>query len=79
VTAAVSAGVEVQQLVSLATLVEIETFKVLMRHRWEQGGRKLTSYTDGVASTLIAVAKEWAIVPPDILASSKIFAASLDH
>lgn len=71
VTAAVSAGIEVQQLISLASLVEIETFKKLLRQRWEQGGRKLTSYTDGVASTLIAIAKEWVMVPPETLATLK--------
>jgi hypothetical protein len=54
VTAAVAAGVAVQDLTSLANLVEIETFKALMRHRWEEGGRALTAYTHGVAGTLIA-------------------------
>jgi integrase len=71
VPAAIIAEVEVQQLVSLASLVEIETFKKLMRQRWEQGGRKLTSYTDGVAGTLIAIAKEWVMVPPETLATLK--------
>lgn len=70
-TAAVSAGIEIQQLTSLASLVEVETFKKLMRQRWEQDGRKLTSYTDGVAGTLIAIAKERVMVPSDILARLK--------
>jgi integrase len=58
-------------LISLASLVEVETFKKLMRQRWEEGGRKLTSYTDGVAGTLIAVAQEWVMVPPETLATLK--------
>ena len=70
-TAAISAGVEIHQLVSLASLVEVEIFKKLMRRRWEQGGRKLTSYTDGVAGTLIAIAKERGMVSPEILATLK--------
>ncbi len=76
-TAAVSAGIEVQQLISLASLVEIETFKKLMRQRWEQGGRKLTSYTHGVAGTLIAIAKEWVMVPADKLATLKLLRRKL--
>jgi hypothetical protein len=76
-TAAVSAGIEVQQLISLASLVEIETFKKLMRQRWEQGGRKLTSYTHGVAGTLIAIAKEWVMVPADKLATLKLLRCKL--
>ena len=71
VTAAVATGIDVNGLTSLASLVEIETFKKLIRQRWEQGGRKLTSYTDGVAGTLIAIAKEWVMVPPETLATLK--------
>jgi integrase len=71
VTAAVAAGVEVPQLIALASLVEVETFKKLMRQRWEQDGRKLTSYTDGVAGTLIAIAKEWVMVAPETMVSLK--------
>ena len=71
VTAAVAAGVAVQDLTSLANLVEIETFKALMRHRWEEGGRALTAYTHGVAGTLIAIAAEWVKAPADTLATLK--------
>ena len=71
VTAAVAAGVAVQDLSSLANLVEIETFKALMRHRWEEGGRALTAYTHGVAGTLIAIAAEWVKAPADTLANLK--------
>jgi integrase len=70
-TAAVAAGITAKDLTSLAGLVETETFKALLRHRWEADGRNLTAYTHGVAGTLIAVAKEWVKVPPDTLTALK--------
>ena len=71
VTAAVAAGIDIQRLTSLASLVEIETFKVLLRHRWEESGRALTAYTHGVAGTLIAIAGEWVKAPADTLSTLK--------
>jgi integrase len=71
VTAAVGAGIEIQQLTTLANLVDVETFRKLMRQRWEEGDRKFTSYTDGVAGTLIAIAKEWVRVPAETLTTLK--------
>jgi integrase len=71
VTAAVAAGIDVRRLTSLASLVEIETFRSLLRHRWEGGGRKLTAYTHGVAGTLIAIATEWIKTPADTVATLK--------
>jgi hypothetical protein len=62
-TAAVEAGIAAKDLTSLVSLVEIETFKALLRKLWEAGGRKLTAYTHGVAGTLIAIAKEWIKAP----------------
>jgi integrase len=71
VTAAVSAGIEVQRLTSLASLVEVETYRALLRQRLGEGSGELTAYTHGIAGTLIAIAKEWVMVPPDILARLK--------
>jgi integrase len=70
-SAAVTAGIPSTQLVSLQTLVEIETFKKILRHRWENEGRKLTAYIHGIAGSLIAIAKEWVRVPNDQLAALK--------
>jgi integrase len=70
-TAAVAAGIDPECLVDLAPLVELDTFKKILRHRWESEGRKLTAYTHGVAGSLIAIAKEWARVPNDALAALK--------
>jgi integrase len=71
VTAAVAAGVAVKDLTLLASLVETETFKALLRHLWKADGRKLTAYTHGVAGTLIAIAKEWMKVPAQTLTALK--------
>jgi excisionase family DNA binding protein len=65
VTAASAAGIEVACWTSLASLVEPETFKALLRHLWEEGGRTLTAYTHGIAGTLVAIAAEWVKVPAD--------------
>ena len=59
VSAAAAAGIPLDQITSLASLVEPETFRALLRHRWRQDGRKLSAYTHGVAVTLIAIASEW--------------------
>jgi integrase len=71
VTAAVAAGTDVQKLTSLARLVEPDMYKTLLRKRWEEGGRKLTSYTHGVGGTLISIAAEWVKVPPETLVKLK--------
>jgi integrase len=65
VTAASAAGIDVACWTSLASPVEHETFKALLRHLWEEGGRTLTAYTHGVAGTLVAIAAEWVKVPAD--------------
>jgi len=58
-SAAVAAGIPVDRLRSLADLVEPETFRAILRHRWREDGKRLSAYTHGLAVTLIAVAKEW--------------------
>jgi integrase len=71
VTAAAAVGIDGSELVGLASLVELETFKKILRHRWESEGRKLSAYTQGVAGSLISIAKEWVRVPADALAALK--------
>ena len=58
-SAACAAGVEVKRLTSLTRLVEPETYKKLLRQRWDQAGGRFTNYTRDVASTLITIAHEW--------------------
>ena len=71
VTAAVAAGIDGGMLVSLASLIELETFKKILRYRWEDENRKLTAYTHGVAGSLIAIATEWVKAPDDQLMELK--------
>jgi integrase len=71
VSAAVAAGIDSNQLVDLASLTEPETFKKILRYRWESEDRKLTAYTHGLAGSLIAIAKEWVRVPNEALAALK--------
>jgi integrase/molybdopterin biosynthesis enzyme MoaB len=71
VTAAVGAGIDPKQLRSLGDLIEITTFKTIMRKLYEDDGSVLTAYTHGVAGTLIAIAKEWAKSTTDEIATLK--------
>lgn len=59
VTAAIRAGIKPDQFMSLADLVEVSTFKALLRKLYQDDGSVLTPYTHGVASTLITIASEW--------------------
>lgn len=71
VTAAVAAGIDEGMLVSLASLIEVETFRKILRYRWEEENRKLSAYTHGVAGSLIAIATEWVKAPDDQLMELK--------
>jgi integrase len=70
-SAAAAAGIPLNQIRSLASLVEPETFRALLRHRWNQDGCKLSAYTHGVAVTLIAIASEWVKAPAETIAILK--------
>jgi integrase len=69
VSAAVAAGIPVTQFTSLASLLERDTFRALLRHRWRQDGGTLSAYTHGMAVTLIASGSEWAKLPADEIAA----------
>ena len=77
VTAAAAAGIPLDQLTSLATLVEPETFRALLRHRWREDGGRLSAFTHGVAVTLIATASEWVKASPDVIAALKALRSKL--
>jgi integrase len=77
ITAAVAAGLRADQFTSLASLVEAETFRTLLRYRWRQDGSKLSAYTHGVAVTLIAVASQWVKAPADTIAILKALRSKL--
>jgi integrase len=70
-SAACSAGIDISQLTSLSKLVEVETFRVILRQQWERCGGKLTGYLADLASVLIIIASEWVRVPADQLATLK--------
>jgi integrase len=59
VTAAIGAGIKADQLVLLADLVDVGTFKALLRKLYQDDGSVLTPYTHGVAGALITIASEW--------------------
>jgi integrase len=77
VTAAAAASIPLEQLTSLACLVELETFRALLRHRWREDGGKLSAYTHGLAVTLIAIASEWVKAPADTITALKALRGKL--
>jgi integrase len=70
-SAAAAAGIPVDQITSLASLVEPETFRAILRHRWRGDGRKLSAFTHGLGITLTAIALEWVKASPDVIATLK--------
>jgi integrase len=77
VTAAVAAGIAGDSLVGLAALTEPDTFRKILRYRWESEGPKLTVYTHGVAGSLIAIGREWVKVSSDTLVALKAIRSRL--
>ena len=78
VTAAIAAGIAVEELTSLASLVEPETtFRAILRQRWQQDGCKLSAYTHGIAITLIALASEWVKTPAEKVDALKALRSKL--
>jgi integrase len=70
-SAAVAAGIPLDQITSLASLVEPETFRALLSHLLRKDGGKLSAFTHGVAVTLVAIASEWVKASPDHIAKLK--------
>lgn len=77
VSAAVATGIPVTQFTSLASLLERDTFRALLRHRWRQDGGSLSAYTRGIAVTLIAIASEWAKISADEIVALKALRSKL--
>jgi integrase len=77
VTAAAEAGIPLSQLTSLATLIEPETFRALLRHRWREDGGKLSAFTHGLGVTLTAIASEWVKASPNVIATLKALRSKL--
>jgi integrase len=71
VAAALGAGIDVRRISSLSSLVEYETFKALLRHRWQSDGDKLSARFEGIAQMLIAIASEWVKASPGEIAALK--------
>jgi integrase len=69
--AMVAAGIPADQITSLTSVIEPDTFRTVLRQRWREDGCKLTFFTNGLADTLIAIAAEWARVPPDVVSELK--------
>ncbi len=70
-SAAIAAGIAIEQITSLAVLVSPELFRAALGEVWKQDGRKLSAYAHGIAITLIAIAAEWVKAPTGTIAALK--------
>lgn len=77
VSAAVAAGIPLENFTSLASLLDRETFRSVLRHRWRQDGCVLTAYTNDLANTQIALAAEWVKTPPEEIEALKALRSKL--
>jgi integrase len=77
VTAAIAAGIPLEQITSLASLTEPEIFRAVLRHCWRKDGGRLSAYTHGIAVTLLAVAKEWVKAPAETVEALKVLRSKL--
>jgi integrase len=75
--AAIAAGIPLDRLTSLASLVELDTFRDLLRHRWQADGKKLSFYTNNMAIALTVIATEWVQLPADKIATLRALRAKL--
>ncbi len=75
--AAIAAGIPLDRLTSLASLVELDTFRALLRYRWQADGQKLSSYTHNLAVALTVIAAEWVRLPVDKIATLRTLRAKL--
>jgi integrase len=58
-------------------LLERDTFRAFLRHRWRQDDCTLSAYTHGIAVTLIVIAAEWVKLPADEIAVLKALRSKL--
>jgi integrase len=76
-SAAAASGIPIDQITSLARLVEPEAFRSLLGHLWRKDERKLTAFTHGVGVTLTAVGVEWVKAPAEVIAKLKALRSKL--
>ena len=76
-TALRDAGVDICQLTSLERLVSPEYVKSIIRQRYKKAGKKRNAYNEGIAKTLMAIAREWVKPGNDQIEDLKAIIAKL--
>lgn len=59
VTALVKSGVSADSIAGLGDLVRLDHFRKILRHRFEEAGRKANNFNRDLAEALIQIAREW--------------------
>ena len=67
----------ISEIKSLADLVDVEAVKDILRHYLNKNDDKPTSFIQGLAITLIAIAQYWVKVPDDLMLKIKKFRRQL--
>lgn len=71
VTALVKSGVSADSIAGLGDLVRLDHFRKILRHRFEEAGRKPNNFNRDLAEALIQIAREWVKADPADLAELK--------
>jgi integrase len=71
VTALVESGVSADLIACLGDLVRLDHFRKILRHRFEEAGRKPNNFNRDLAEALIQIAREWVKVDSADLAELK--------
>ena len=62
------AGVSADSIAGLGDLVRLDHFRKILRHRFEEAGRKPNNFNRDLAEALIQIAREWVKADPADLA-----------
>ncbi|WP_048710742.1 tyrosine-type recombinase/integrase [Microvirga massiliensis] len=71
VTALVATGTPPEAITSLAALVTPDAVRAVLRHRHQWAGNVANASNEGLAKTLVSIAREWMKVDPATLAEIK--------
>jgi integrase len=77
VTALAESGISPAAITSLADLVNVESFKGILRRRHEMAGGRENDFNGALARTLVDLARRWVKVDPAVLADLKRLAGKV--
>jgi integrase len=77
VTALVNAGIKPAEIKSLADLVSTDSFRLILRQRYNAANGRENSFNPALADTLVQIAREWVKVDAGVFAELKRLAGKM--